>query len=63
MGYQESYNKFLEENPDLSKQKNAKDELQRFLQILNERLWDILDKKKNESTQFLSNLRSSDWFE
>lgn len=45
MIFQESFNKFLEENEDLSKQKNAKNEVLGHLQTLYEGLWDGLEKK------------------
>jgi hypothetical protein len=43
--FQESFNKFLYENEDLSKQKNAKEEVMAHLQTLYEGLWDGLEKK------------------
>ncbi|CAD8061769.1 unnamed protein product [Paramecium primaurelia] len=55
--FQQSYNKFLQENDDLSKQKNAKQQLKEHLQKTYEQLWDILNQKKNQALDFVKKLK------
>jgi len=45
--YQEDYNKFVDENPDLIEEDVTKEELHQRVENLHDKLWEIIEDKKD----------------
>ncbi|KAL4495175.1 hypothetical protein ABPG72_007282 [Tetrahymena utriculariae] len=61
--FKDNLNKFFDDNPQMLRFQNTKEELNQHLETLYENLWDSVEQKKNESIQERKTIMASGWFD